>query len=201
MTSRDPRDLYAPLEARWDYLRSWWHREHRPSTGLSVKLSATFRDKADQDRAVAEGKSNAPFPQSLHNYNPAYAFDVFFVDAAGKADWDFAAFRTFGTKAKSLGLVWGGDWVGLVDGPHIQMPMTWEDARDTNIPPLPPLLGTDTSPPTRFVVLHGLTFRDRLRILFGGDVVVLESGRGWVHRQNPSTSDIPSLKLDIRRQE
>lgn len=37
----------------------------------------TFRDKVDQEKAFAFGRSNAKFGQSAHNYHPAYAVDVY----------------------------------------------------------------------------------------------------------------------------
>jgi peptidoglycan LD-endopeptidase CwlK len=44
------------------------------------------RDKADQDKAVAEGKSKLPYPQSKHNAIPSMAVDAApFIE--GKIDW------------------------------------------------------------------------------------------------------------------
>lgn len=44
------------------------------------------RDKVDQDKAVAEGKSKLPYPQSKHNSSPSMAVDAApFID--GRIDW------------------------------------------------------------------------------------------------------------------
>jgi peptidoglycan L-alanyl-D-glutamate endopeptidase CwlK len=44
------------------------------------------RDKPEQDKAFAEGKSKLPYPQSKHNSNPSWAVDAApYID--GKVDW------------------------------------------------------------------------------------------------------------------
>lgn len=41
----------------------------------------------------------------------------------GKPSWaDDHPWRLYGELAKAQGLKWGGDWTGLVDKPHIEMP-------------------------------------------------------------------------------
>jgi len=110
-------------------------------------LTQTYRDPALQAQLVAEGKSKAQPGQSLHNFAPALAFDVAFAVniVNGKPTmltWDFVWFERWGELAESLGLVWGGRWQHLVDGPHVQMPMTWQDAKAGRIPSLPNLPST-----------------------------------------------------------
>lgn len=137
MTSRDAADLYAPLRERWEYLRDLWRASY--PNGPEVELSATYRDKEDQNAAHQRGASTLRWKQSLHNYEPAYAFDFFF-EQDGRAIWDRADwYAEFGEMAKNVGLEWGGDWTRLVDRAHVQMPMTWYAALDGRIPELPPL--------------------------------------------------------------
>lgn len=45
-------------------------------------------------------------------------------------------FREFSSLLKPYGVMWGGDWERLVDGPHFQLPMTALDARRGEIPTL-----------------------------------------------------------------
>lgn len=135
VTTRSPEALHRPLRERWEYLHSWWQKTH--PWGPEVKLSTTYRDRDDQEREHREGQG-VKWGQSLHNYDPAYAFDFYFEDD-GEAVWDrWEWYQEFGEMAKSLGLIWGGDWTSR-DGPHVQMPMTFFDALDARVPELTPL--------------------------------------------------------------
>lgn len=82
------------------------------------------RNKADQDKAFAEGKSKLRYPQSRHNKSPSEAVDV----APWPIAWtDHARFDALAlvvkASAKDLGIeiVWGGDWSGFVDKPHWEL--------------------------------------------------------------------------------
>jgi hypothetical protein len=82
------------------------------------------RGKADQDKAVAEGKSKAKWPTSKHNSTPSHAFDATPVPL----DWDdLAAFKAMAdamkAAAKTVGvkIKWGGDFKGFYDGPHFEL--------------------------------------------------------------------------------
>lgn len=116
-TSRKSEDLHPQLQEAWEYLRDKWESEY-PS-GPKVGLSCTYRGPIDQQAAYSTGTSRLKFGQSLHNYKPAFAFDVYFY--RGKtADWSFKWFEKFAVFAEEIGLEWGGRWDGLVDGPHFQ---------------------------------------------------------------------------------
>jgi len=72
-----------------------------------------FRPKDEQDRAVADGLSKTPWPQSKHNRQPSLAVDV----APYPIDWkDTKRFYHFGGYvtgvAEKMGIPirWGGDW-------------------------------------------------------------------------------------------
>jgi hypothetical protein len=73
------------------------------------------RGKADQDKAVAEGKSKTPWPRSKHNSLPSMAVDA----APYPIDWTdlkrfyhFAGFVLGMAASMGLRLRWGGDWDG-----------------------------------------------------------------------------------------
>lgn len=136
--SRDPEDLHPKLRERWEWLVDVW-KEQYPNKPVP-KLSCTYRDKTAQIRVYTSGKSNANWKESLHNYKPAYALDFYFQED-GKSLWDFELYEEFGRNAERLGLVWGGDWESK-DGTHIQLPMTYVDAKNGNIPRMKPIEGT-----------------------------------------------------------
>ena len=82
------------------------------------------RGKADQDKAVREGKSKAKWPTSKHNAQPSRAFDAVPVPL----DWkNIASFNAMAghmkTAARTVGVKirWGGDFKGFFDGPHFEL--------------------------------------------------------------------------------
>ena len=73
------------------------------------------RGKADQDKAVAEGKSKTPWPRSKHNALPSMAVDaapypIEWTDL--KRFYHFAGFVLGMAASMGLKLRWGGDWDG-----------------------------------------------------------------------------------------
>ena len=141
-TSRDPADLHPLLRERWSWMEEEWKRAYPDAP--KPFLTATYRGPDDQGKALREGKSKAPFGYSLHNFKPAYAFDVAFLGDDGKADWSFPLFERMGFMGERAGLEWGGRWPNLVDGPHFQLPMTVAMAKAGEVPEMPELLGRDT---------------------------------------------------------
>lgn len=82
------------------------------------------RGKEDQEKAVAEGKSQVHFPNSKHNLEPSRAVDV----APSPIEWDneerFKDFAKIVFKnAECLGIkvVWGGNWLYFKDLPHWEL--------------------------------------------------------------------------------
>lgn len=136
MTTRDISYMHLNLQRAWAWLKAEYARMY-PGP-LQPELSETYRSYEDQLKAYKAGKSKARPGESLHNYSPTGAFDIYFLDArTNKANWEFIYYQRFGELAESIGLVWGGRWAGLVDGPHIQLPMTWQDAKAGKYPDLP----------------------------------------------------------------
>lgn len=142
-TSRDPAHLHPLLRERWEWMAQEWPKRH--PTLPKPFLTATYRGPVDQGKALSEGKSRTPFGQSLHNFKPAYAFDVAFPGIGrGALDWSPHLFQKWGELGEKVGLEWGGRWPELVDGPHLQLPMTVDMARKGEVPALPELEGPDT---------------------------------------------------------
>ena len=76
-------------------------------------VACGIRTKEDQDKAVAEGKSKTPYPQSKHDSNPSKAADVYpcpvdFNDTNRMRY--FAGFVMGIAASKGIKLRWGGDW-------------------------------------------------------------------------------------------
>lgn len=76
------------------------------------------RSKAEQDKAVKEGKSKTPFPKSKHNTSPSKAVDVapYFAEAPHIHWNDTGSFIHFAGFVKGIAATmdikirWGGDW-------------------------------------------------------------------------------------------
>jgi len=125
-------------------------------------LTTTHRPASEQQALVNAGRSRAQPGQSLHNPKPALAFDVAFRQSDGSITWEFPWFQAWGELAEGIGLEWGGRWEGLVDGPHVQWPVSWQVAqRRGSLPPLPPLPNKFENPMLNVATLH-ITGRDGL---------------------------------------
>ena len=90
------------------------------------------RSQADQDKAVAEGRSKTRFPHSKHNRWPSEAVDL----APYPIDWNdtygfiyLAGHMDEAAKALGVDLRWGGNWNGdrilirdqkFIDLPHFE---------------------------------------------------------------------------------
>jgi hypothetical protein len=106
--------------------------------GIEIEMTDGWRGKAEQDKALAAGNSNASFGNSPHNYG--VAFDVApLVD--GKLCWpdekspNFHLWNKIGKAGIMQDLQWGNDWdmngipddiqtrkpLGLIDRPHFQV--------------------------------------------------------------------------------
>lgn len=170
-TSRDAALLEPQLQRLWAYGEREWAR--RNPAGPRVFLTATYRGPVDQAKAYAEGKSKARFGESLHNFRPAYAFDVAFLKPDGSLDWDMATFKRFADLLKPHGLEWGGDWT-MRDGPHLQLPMTIAEAADNRPPLLPSVVA---NPPTseRLLVLEDANGERHIHPIPAGHDVLLRA--------------------------
>lgn len=83
--------------------------------GNSWVLYETFRSIARQVQLFKTGASKKA-TIGVHHYG--LAFDIVRAGPLSKA-WE-GDFTLVGEAAKAVGLVWGGDWRSLHDGPHCQ---------------------------------------------------------------------------------
>lgn len=136
-SSRDPQYLEPQLRNVWIKASTEWNALNN----TKVFLTQTMRGEVDQIKAFNSGNSKALFGQSLHNYLPAYAFDVAFTRDGRSLDWSVKNFKDFSFIAKRYGLEAGTDWVNKKgepdpDHPHFQLPMTYKDAQAGRVPKL-----------------------------------------------------------------
>ena len=103
-------------------LHKWYVEQIKPIFHDS-HISWGFRDAADQEIAVEDGKSKLEFPQSAHNKTPAMALDLFQIDEAGHAKWDPGYFSVINQLCAKINapIIWGGIWKGLGDNDHFQL--------------------------------------------------------------------------------
>jgi peptidoglycan L-alanyl-D-glutamate endopeptidase CwlK len=113
--------------------------ESYEATGRKVKITVTFRSKAEQDALYAQGRTapgqivtHSPGGHSQHEFTlpdgtPASkAFDFSLYDEDGNYiddgtdDW----YADAGAIGKNLGLEWGGDWPdSKKDWDHLELPV------------------------------------------------------------------------------
>jgi peptidoglycan L-alanyl-D-glutamate endopeptidase CwlK len=101
---------------------------------VDFAITCGHRNKFEQDKCCAEGKSKAPWPTSKHNFTPSRAMDVCPV-VNGKLVWDdvqlfkdLAHHILMTSDRLGVRLRWGGDWNmnGIedekwYDRPHIEL--------------------------------------------------------------------------------
>lgn len=81
--------------------------------GYDCTVICGYRSKEDQDKAVAQGLSKTPYPQSKHNRKPSVAVDVAPYPINWKDEKRFYHFAGYVMGvAERLGIPvrWGGDW-------------------------------------------------------------------------------------------
>jgi len=136
--SRDPSLLHPELQERQELLFAAYLAKY--PNAPQPKIAQTTRSAREQTEDYAKGRTtpgpiitNAKAGQSLHNYQPGLAFDVFF-EVNGKYSTDESLYANLGALAPSVDLNWGGTWHHSKDTPHFQ-PLnggtlyTWEDAQ------------------------------------------------------------------------
>ena len=134
-SSRDLNHLHPRLRV-WA-VRIMETYANRYPNDPEIFVTQTYRGQLDQMRMLSTKRSKAPWGRSLHNAvspealrmgadpREALAVDFGFREGgkylAGRAD--FHLYAQMGEIAKEFGFEWGGDWQGVLDGPHIQPPM------------------------------------------------------------------------------
>jgi peptidoglycan L-alanyl-D-glutamate endopeptidase CwlK len=127
--------LIAKLQGVHPRLIECYHRisHAMAELGHPIVITDGVRTTAQQQALYAQGRTkpgkkvtNVDGVTKKSNHQPkadgfGYAIDCAFL-VNGKPSWDEAhPWRLYGEAAKSLGLIWGGDWKSLVDRPHIEL--------------------------------------------------------------------------------
>lgn len=94
-----------------------------------VHVSWGWRNKADQDRMLEEGRTKAPWPQSRHNAldnegrPSSQALDLFELKDDGTAQFPPELYEKIYRDTESLGLPieWGGNFKSFKDRDHYQL--------------------------------------------------------------------------------
>lgn len=94
-----------------------------------IRLTVGYRDSVDQERALAEGLSQAGAGQSPHNcinangQPAARGFDFAVIDAKGNyiSQGEDRRYAVCGHIAETFGLVWGANFP-KPDWDHVQLP-------------------------------------------------------------------------------
>ena len=142
MTSRDKSKIWAPLCTAWEVAVTRFIEQHGVLQ-LKPFLTCTFRSKNTQADLYAQGRTapgkrvtNAKPGESLHNYDPCFAFDVGFTRPDGTCDWSRTPFELFAEIMRDVApwVEWGGEW-RLNDLAHFQVRgYHWELARKNAMP-------------------------------------------------------------------
>ena len=88
------------------------------STGVVGKWISGYRGKKEQNEAVANGASKAPWPHSAHNGGGGkvgFACDIGFFSPSGKYISEGPQYDIAGKISRSMGFHWGADFG---DKPH-----------------------------------------------------------------------------------
>jgi hypothetical protein len=87
-----------------------------------------FRNESAQNKAYREGKSNVPWPKSMHNRDPSLAADVVPYPVQWKGwEKDHGPLHFFAGIVISTGwdmgieIKWGGHFKSIFDGPHFEL--------------------------------------------------------------------------------
>ncbi len=92
---------------------------------VDCSVTCGYRNKEDQDKAVASGNSKAVFPEGKHNSNPSTAVDVYpypiDFDDLPRFYWFAGWVLAKGEILRNVGEIihkikWGGNWRGLDNG-------------------------------------------------------------------------------------
>lgn len=127
------RDMDCPacaekLSTAHHELREWYVSAVKPNFP-ETHVSWSFRNKEEQEKVFAEGKSYFHFPMSAHNKsddqgNPcSLALDLFQQDAQGIGHWPPKLFLDISNMCilNKLPIRWGGVWKHLGDADHFEL--------------------------------------------------------------------------------
>lgn len=138
MASTRLTDCVTKLADAWLQIKEDYEAEH---PGHELVVTCTYRSPEEQFKLFQQGRRqlvdgswvvdddsatrtvtgrDGYKDKSTHNSRPSAALD-FCLLIHGKVNWDLAQYRVVGEMAEARGLVWGGRWRTLRDGPHIEL--------------------------------------------------------------------------------
>lgn len=116
----------AMLKDADEAIEYWFYRikEEFPTAHIAY----VFRNKAEQDQMVKEGKSKLKWPNSKHNAfkngkRASLAMDLFSLTDSGAAEFRMGYYVQIANwlEDQNAPIEWGGDWAHFKDGPHFQV--------------------------------------------------------------------------------
>ncbi len=116
-------------------LVAWYNTQVKPTFPQS-HISWSFRNQAQQEDCVSDGKSNEQWPHSPHNQTPAMALDLFEINDQGLAVWDPSFFNDVNEMnvQRSVPINWGGSFITLHDYDHYELKAWTTSQNKSNIP-------------------------------------------------------------------
>ncbi len=94
------------------------------SKRLNISVLEGHRGQAAQDLAIAQGRSQTPWPTSKHNKQPSLAVDVvpYPVDWKNESAFNILAMEmAFEAGKQGVRLRWGGTFKSFRDLPHFEL--------------------------------------------------------------------------------
>lgn len=99
---------------------------------MDFSVLCGHRGKRDQNKAVAEGRSKDPWPESHHNEEPSLAVDLAAYPIRGFDDYNsrmtckLAGLVLYEADLRGIPITWGGHWERFPDIYHFQLPRGYE---------------------------------------------------------------------------
>lgn len=145
---RTERNIKTLLPAAQDKARDFM--EALEASGINARIISGHRTYAEQTALYNQGRTtpgnivtNARAGFSNHNFGVAWDIGIF--TESGKYLEESPDYDRAGAIGKKMGLNWGGDWKGLRDTPHFEVPtgltlaqMRQRVAEGIPVLPLPP---------------------------------------------------------------
>ena len=104
--------------------------------GLNVLVTETYRSQDRQTYLYEQGRTRpgriVTQVKKVGYHNSGNAWDIC-KNIKGHEYDDYSFFARCGIIAKSLGIEWGGNWVGFSDTPHFQIQNDWVQPKQNNI--------------------------------------------------------------------
>jgi hypothetical protein len=116
------------LEQAHPQLKDWYLSKVKPAHP-DVHISWSYRDKASQEQAFQDGKSELHYPMSAHNKTDAQgkpcamALDLFRFVPGKPAEFPQTLYAQIAQAAERAcdPIKWGGHWKSLGDADHFQL--------------------------------------------------------------------------------